>query len=71
MVTCDDEGLTLVTLQSGNRRTGMICANCGTNTTTLWRRNSQGEPVCNACGLYYKLHGINRIKKNDDIRLVC
>lgn len=19
-----------------------------------------GEPVCNACGLYYKLHGINR-----------
>jgi len=53
---------------TGNRRTGMICANCQTNTTTLWRRNNQGEPVCNACGLYFKLHGINRIKKNDDIR---
>ena len=48
-----------VTLQSGNRRTGMICANCGTNTTTLWRRNAQGEPVCNACGLYFKLHGVS------------
>jgi len=54
--------------KSGNRRTGMICANCQTNTTTLWRRNAQGEPVCNACGLYFKLHGINRIKKTDDIR---
>ena len=43
---------------TGNRRTGMICANCQTNTTTLWRRNAQGEPVCNACGLYFKLHGV-------------
>ena len=38
----------------------MICANCQTNTTTLWRRNAQGEPVCNACGLYYKLHKVRR-----------
>ncbi|KAA0190077.1 hypothetical protein HAZT_HAZT002110, partial [Hyalella azteca] len=38
------------------RRQGMVCTNCQTTTTTLWRRNSQGEPVCNACGLYYKLH---------------
>ena len=45
---------------TGNRRTGMICANCQTNTTTLWRRNAQGEPVCNACGLYYKLHKVRR-----------
>lgn len=26
----------------------------------MWRRNNEGEPVCNACGLYFKLHGINR-----------
>lgn len=36
------------------------CANCNTQTTSLWRRNSQGSPVCNACGLYWKLHGIQR-----------
>ncbi|XP_045614517.1 uncharacterized protein [Procambarus clarkii] len=37
-----------------------MCANCGTNNTKLWRRNDKGEIVCNACGLYFKLHGINR-----------
>nr|AMY99562.1 GATA456-b [Owenia fusiformis] len=45
---------------SGSRRMGLQCANCGTSTTTLWRRNNEGEPVCNACGLYYKLHQVNR-----------
>lgn len=36
------------------------CSNCNTNSTTLWRRNPMGQPVCNACGLYYKLHNRNR-----------
>lgn len=45
---------------SAARRAGTSCANCGTNTTTLWRRNGNGDPVCNACGLYYKLHNVNR-----------
>ena len=26
---------------------------------TLWRRNKEGEPVCNACGLYFKLHNVS------------
>lgn len=43
-----------------NRRNGVTCANCQTNSTTLWRRNNEGNPVCNACGLYYKLHNMNR-----------
>lgn len=38
----------------------MSCTNCGTLTTTIWRRNIRGEMVCNACGLYFKLHGVNR-----------
>lgn len=42
------------------KRTGVICANCKTQSTTLWRRNPSGEPVCNACGLYYKLHNVAR-----------
>ncbi|XP_077265483.1 uncharacterized protein LOC143899229 isoform X2 [Temnothorax americanus] len=42
------------------RRTGVQCANCRTTNTTLWRRNNNGEPVCNACGLYFKLHNVNR-----------
>lgn len=46
-------------LQSAARRAGTSCANCKTTTTTLWRRNQSGEPVCNACGLYYKLHNVS------------
>ncbi|KAM8931135.1 endothelial transcription factor GATA-2 isoform 2-T2 [Pelodytes ibericus] len=45
---------------SAARRAGTCCANCQTTTTTLWRRNANGDPVCNACGLYYKLHNVNR-----------
>lgn len=47
-------------LQSTSRRAGLCCTNCHTSTTTLWRRNAEGEPVCNACGLYMKLHGVPR-----------
>lgn len=46
--------------QSAQKRTGIECVNCKTNNTTLWRRNSLGQPVCNACGLYHKLHNISR-----------
>ncbi|XP_066091632.1 transcription factor GATA-5 [Saccopteryx bilineata] len=45
---------------SSARRAGLCCTNCHTTTTTLWRRNADGEPVCNACGLYTKLHGVPR-----------
>lgn len=43
-----------------SQREGLQCVNCFTLTTTLWRRSSAGQPVCNACGLYYKLHQVNR-----------
>lgn len=41
-----------------SKRAGTQCTNCQTTTTTLWRRNASGDPVCNACGLYYKLHQV-------------
>ena len=43
--------------QSGQPTT---CMNCYTQTTPLWRRNPEGQPLCNACGLFLKLHGVVR-----------
>nr|CAD7259599.1 unnamed protein product [Timema shepardi] len=55
---------------SASRRVGLSCSNCHTITTSLWRRNQLGEPVCNACGLYFKLHAVNRplAMKKDSIQ---
>jgi len=36
------------------------CSNCGTTKTPLWRKDSQGNTLCNACGLFQKLHGTMR-----------
>ncbi|CAH1757009.1 7502_t:CDS:2 [Entrophospora sp. SA101] len=36
------------------------CANCGQTQTPLWRKNDKGQPLCNACGLYAKLHNRDR-----------
>ncbi|KAF5659737.1 nitrogen regulatory area [Fusarium heterosporum] len=44
--------------QDGNAPT--TCTNCFTQTTPLWRRNPEGQPLCNACGLFLKLHGVVR-----------
>ncbi|KAJ2629839.1 GATA type transcriptional activator of nitrogen-regulated proteins [Coemansia sp. RSA 1290] len=33
------------------------CFNCKAEQTPLWRRDPADNIICNACGLYYKLHG--------------
>ncbi|VDL83144.1 unnamed protein product [Nippostrongylus brasiliensis] len=36
------------------------CSNCMTTKTTAWRRDMSGKLVCNACGLYFRLHRTHR-----------
>ncbi|GEQ70531.1 hypothetical protein JCM33374_g4209 [Metschnikowia sp. JCM 33374] len=40
------------------------CSNCHTKTTPLWRKTASGDTLCNACGLFYKLHGTLRPSNN-------
>lgn len=44
----------------GDSSVPTTCTNCFTTTTPLWRRNPEGHPLCNACGLFLKLHGVVR-----------
>lgn len=44
----------------GDSNSPTTCTNCFTQTTPLWRRNPEGQPLCNACGLFLKLHGVVR-----------
>lgn len=51
-------------LDTSSSRPSLQCTNCHTRTTPLWRKTNQGDVLCNACGLFYKLHGILRPLNN-------
>ncbi|CDO96338.1 unnamed protein product [Kluyveromyces dobzhanskii CBS 2104] len=44
-------------IKPNNPASNPVCKNCYTSTTPLWRRDEHGSVLCNACGLFLKLHG--------------
>ncbi|KAJ3130668.1 hypothetical protein HK100_007728, partial [Physocladia obscura] len=36
------------------------CFNCLTSDTPVWRKDEMENPICNACGIFLKLHGYAR-----------
>ncbi|CAG5885404.1 unnamed protein product [Menidia menidia] len=71
----DAGGSLLRSSQKPRRRgSGVFCANCLTTKTSLWRKNANGGYVCNACGLYQKLHStprpLNIIKQNNGEQII-
>lgn len=53
-------------LLNNGRKKILQCTNCETRTTPLWRKSNNGDLLCNACGLFYKLHGTLRPLRNND-----
>ncbi|KAF7351978.1 Gata zinc finger domain-containing protein [Mycena venus] len=39
---------------------GPECSHCHTHSTSVWRRSKTGAKLCNACGVYERLHGFDR-----------
>lgn len=56
--------------KKGPRRANpnLECTHCHTHVTPLWRRHDVHGNLCNACGLFLKLHGVLRpLKMRTDV----
>ncbi|KAJ3130669.1 hypothetical protein HK100_007729 [Physocladia obscura] len=50
----------LLSLDNAAKVFNTCCTNCRTTTTSVWRKDDAGQPVCNACGLFRKQRGFDR-----------
>ncbi|KAI9010681.1 hypothetical protein DFJ74DRAFT_685344 [Hyaloraphidium curvatum] len=44
----------------GSGKSGNRCAHCNVAKSPCWRRQANGNMLCNACGLYYRYHNAMR-----------
>ena len=63
------EGSQTLAIATGEGGKKQSCLNCGVSQTPLWRKCTEGY-LCNACGLYFKIHGNARPAhmKNSEIK---
>ncbi|KAK7001892.1 GATA zinc finger domain-containing protein [Favolaschia claudopus] len=47
-------------LRGGRGEGETECSHCRARETSVWRRDPQGNQVCNACGVYERLKGVKR-----------
>lgn len=60
LMPCVEKEMLMDLANNNKNDENVICANCQATTTPLWRRDATGKTICNACGLYYKLHHVHR-----------
>lgn len=58
--SASSQTLSAMSTSCPSNKDSLQCSNCNTTTTPLWRRSPEGESLCNACGLFLKLHGVVR-----------
>ncbi|KAJ4146842.1 hypothetical protein LMH87_001401 [Akanthomyces muscarius] len=59
-VTPPPNDVTALPAQNQQSSVTIACRNCATTITPLWRRDGNDHVICNACGLYYRLHRLHR-----------